>query len=273
MEEFTATLIFSITFSIIVTWTIGLIPPLLIRYVFLRRPMAKKPAIGIAALFWFLNIMIFMAMGSESKTHAVLLLIAYVSYRILRREKKRSEGFSTPFSVNSDKIELIKNLVKKRVQNDPIASTLGDIDSLSETMLMGLPEATIMTIVETYCMMKRQGNLPDEEIFEAIEAHRSMLGDTGTIPSPLTLSSYIKYRLGLEHSHGAPLRSKFVDKAIEEAKRFFLFIALKFGNWRSNPFQTNPPLKSLLDSLRVVDRAGRNDDYPCPYFEPLARKT
>lgn len=84
MEDFTAT---TLILSFIVTWTIGLTPPLLIRYAFLRRPMAKKPAIGTAALFWFLNIILFTAMGSESKTHAALLLIAYVSYWILRRER------------------------------------------------------------------------------------------------------------------------------------------------------------------------------------------
>lgn len=86
MENLAATLIL----SFIITWTIGLTPPLLIRYAFLRRPMAKKPAIGTAAVFWFLNIILFIAMGSESKSHAALLLIAYVSYWILRREKKKN---------------------------------------------------------------------------------------------------------------------------------------------------------------------------------------
>jgi hypothetical protein len=87
MEDLTAT---TLIFSFIITWTIGLTPPLLIRYAFLRRPMAKKPAIGTSAFFWLLNIILFIAMGSESKGHAALLLIAYVSYWILRREKKKS---------------------------------------------------------------------------------------------------------------------------------------------------------------------------------------
>jgi uncharacterized CHY-type Zn-finger protein len=82
MEDFTAS---TLILSIIITWTIGLTPPLLIRYAFFRRPMAKKPAIGTSAFFWFLNIILFIAMGSKSKTHAVLLLIAFISYKILNK--------------------------------------------------------------------------------------------------------------------------------------------------------------------------------------------
>lgn len=79
---------------------------------------------------------------------------------------KESEELSTPFGpVSSDKIELIRNLVRRRVQNDPIASMLGNINSLTESMLIGLPEATIVTIVETYWKMKNQG-LSDKEIHE-----------------------------------------------------------------------------------------------------------
>lgn len=104
MEDFTAT---TLILSLIITWTIGLTPPLLIRYAFLRRPMAKKPAIGTSALFWFLNIIIFIAMGSKSKTHAALLLIAYISYWILRREKKKIDPpsrspLTTPLTLAPD---------------------------------------------------------------------------------------------------------------------------------------------------------------------------
>jgi hypothetical protein len=129
--------------------------------------------------------------------------------------------FGKLFGKGMSKEDLIKNLVRKRIQNDPIAKMLGNVDDLPDSVLMGLPEATIVTIVETYCVMKQQANLPDEVILEAIEAHRSTFGDTGTIPSLPTLSSYIKYRLSLEHPHGASISNTFVDKAIDEAKKFF----------------------------------------------------
>jgi len=87
MEEFSA---ISLILSIIITWTIGLLPPLLIRYVILKRPLTKKSAITICVLFWVFNMILFIVMGSTSKIHASLFIVAFVSYWILRREKKIS---------------------------------------------------------------------------------------------------------------------------------------------------------------------------------------
>jgi len=123
---------------------------------------------------------------------------------------------------SSNKIKLIKNLAKKRFQNDPIAqafSVVEYIDGLPDTKLMGLPEATIVTIVETYWQLRDQG-LSDKEVLEAIENHRAIIG-AGTIPSPLTLSTYIKYRVGLEHSGIAPISETFIDEAIKEATAYY----------------------------------------------------
>lgn len=72
--------------SFFLTWGIGLAPPLLIRFVFLRRSIVKAWAIGGAALFLVLNIVIFEILGSQSKTHAALILVAIVSYLILRTD-------------------------------------------------------------------------------------------------------------------------------------------------------------------------------------------
>lgn len=72
--------------STIITWGIGLIPPIFIRYVFLKRPMSNKNAIIVCGLFWLINLIIFIALGSESKTHVALYLIAWASYLILKKE-------------------------------------------------------------------------------------------------------------------------------------------------------------------------------------------
>jgi hypothetical protein len=121
------------------------------------------------------------------------------------------------------KVDLIKDLVKERIRGNPTAEAWGAtpdaIESLPEMMLMSLPEATIVTIVEAYVALKPQ-NLADSEILESIEAHRSMI-TTGTMPRPLTLTSYIKYRVALEHSHGAPILEKFIDGAVQESLRNF----------------------------------------------------
>lgn len=82
MYELDAT---TIIVSFIITWSVGLLPPALIRYAILKRPIPKWPAIGTCALFWVINIVLFTAMGSKSKTHGALVLIAFVSYWILRQ--------------------------------------------------------------------------------------------------------------------------------------------------------------------------------------------
>jgi hypothetical protein len=81
----------TIVASIVLTWGIGLTPPVLIRYAILRRPMNKWPAIGICAFFWFFNVILFTALGSKSKTHFALTLVAFVSYWILRKAGKVKE--------------------------------------------------------------------------------------------------------------------------------------------------------------------------------------
>ncbi|RMD64817.1 hypothetical protein D6833_03840 [Candidatus Parcubacteria bacterium] len=78
--------------SILFTWGIGLTPPLLIRFVFMRRPIGKGWAIGIVALLWVFNLVLFTALGSQSKSHGALILVAYVSYAILRKGAKKQAG-------------------------------------------------------------------------------------------------------------------------------------------------------------------------------------
>ncbi|MFY2507826.1 hypothetical protein ACN3E9_05970 [Vibrio pectenicida] len=85
MNEYDAT---TIALSFVITWSIGLLPPVLIRYAIMRRPLSKWVAIVVCAVFWFINIIIFTALGSQSKTQAALYLIAFVSYWILRKESK-----------------------------------------------------------------------------------------------------------------------------------------------------------------------------------------
>jgi Ca2+/Na+ antiporter len=88
MEELT---LVDIILSFIFTWTVGLIPPVLIRFVIMKRPIRKWAAISISAFFWFANLVLFIALGSQSKTHAVLLLIVFISYGILTHRKKTQE--------------------------------------------------------------------------------------------------------------------------------------------------------------------------------------
>lgn len=124
------------------------------------------------------------------------------------------------FGSGHSKNDLIRALAKQRVRNDPMAKAMGFnehmIDSLGMIQLAGLPESTIVTIVETYAMLKKH-SVPDQEIFERIEAHRSSIG-SGEMPRPLNLESYIHYRLDIEHSHGAPISEKFISEAVRVSR-------------------------------------------------------
>ncbi|MBN2182244.1 MAG: hypothetical protein JW715_10045 [Sedimentisphaerales bacterium] len=75
----------SLIISVILTWVIGLTPPLIIRFVIARRPLSKSFSITLVVLFCFFNIVLFTILGSQSKTHAALFLVAFVSYAILRK--------------------------------------------------------------------------------------------------------------------------------------------------------------------------------------------
>lgn len=88
MNEWSST---NLLISIVLTWVIGLTPPLIIRHAVLKRPLDKWPAIGICVLFWFLEIALFSALGSQSKTHGATALMAIVSFWILRRNKDKSD--------------------------------------------------------------------------------------------------------------------------------------------------------------------------------------
>ena len=90
MSEFSLA---EIIVGIVITWTIGLTPPILIRFVIWRQPVRKWISVGICIFFWITNLMIFIMLGSQSKNHTALVLVAFVSYWLLRRgaEPKKAE--------------------------------------------------------------------------------------------------------------------------------------------------------------------------------------
>lgn len=125
------------------------------------------------------------------------------------------------------KKNLIRQLAKLRIRNNPMAEALGlseaTIDKLSNFRLAGSPEGAIVAIVDTYCLHKKK-MLSDDELLMMIERHRSRLG-SGRMPSPLTLSAYIKYRIKIEYidttPDSVPIDDEFIDDAIEICKQAF----------------------------------------------------
>lgn len=90
----------SLIVSLLLTWGIGLTPPLVIRYAVLKRPLKRGQAIAVAAILWFCNLVIFIALGSQSQGHFALTLVAFVSYWVLRKKLSDSEAEALRASVN-----------------------------------------------------------------------------------------------------------------------------------------------------------------------------
>ena len=83
--------------SALLTLGVGLLPPILIRFVFARKPLSRKVAIVLVCIFGVLNLCFFIAVGNQSKTHAALFLVAVVSYYILRAgHEKLKTSTQTP---------------------------------------------------------------------------------------------------------------------------------------------------------------------------------
>ena len=92
----------SIVLSVAFSWVVGLTPPLLIRFVFLREPIGHWPAVGICGLFWVFNFVLSSAIGGTGGRYGALLLVALAAYWILRtsfsphtsrtRQAPRSQG-------------------------------------------------------------------------------------------------------------------------------------------------------------------------------------
>lgn len=87
-----------LSLSIVYTWGIGLVPPLVIRFLIVRRPISKGWTIGTVIGFYFINTILFIilnaviadAVESKPQIHNPIatMLIALVSYYILRKKQK-----------------------------------------------------------------------------------------------------------------------------------------------------------------------------------------
>jgi len=123
-----------------------------------------------------------------------------------------------------DKSSLIRDLVRLRVRNDPMAAAMGFreemADSLSGLQLAGLPEGTLVAIVETWSILHKSG-MQDGEIFARIENHRSSMFPCGQMPTSPNLLNYIEYRIELEHSEGAPIGQQFIAQAVDIARKAY----------------------------------------------------
>lgn len=116
---------------------------------------------------------------------------------------------------SGDKESLIRRLLKRRIAQDPNAHALGQTpavaDDLGTQQLMGLPEATIVTCVETWAVLSREG-LSQDEIARRIAQHR------GTRYPGDGVEALIRICVDAEHGNALYLPSAHVEWCIREAR-------------------------------------------------------
>jgi hypothetical protein len=72
----------------------------------------------------------------------------------------------------SEKLWLVRKLIEERTKDGPFARWSPNVSDLDEVTLMGSPEATIVTIVENFHLLREQGASAASAIL-AIEEQRS----------------------------------------------------------------------------------------------------
>ena len=98
-----------IVVSFVITGSVGLIPPIIMRFMILNRPIGKLSAVGTCIVFWIIiSFILSAAMGSKSITDVALTLITFVSYRILRKGAATTKSM---VATNSRKILSVERTI------------------------------------------------------------------------------------------------------------------------------------------------------------------
>ena len=136
-------------------------------------------------------------------------------------------------SQQQSKFDIIKRFARERMEKlvfQGVISGMDDIDSWDTMMLDGLPESYIVTIVESYFVMKNQG-MSDYLIFQNIDEHRSLFDpypNPKPIPSEPNLKNYIYYRLEFELPNDTGFNigengftRDFIERVVDESYRLY----------------------------------------------------
>lgn len=131
--------------------------------------------------------------------------------------------FPTIFSPKKTKFDLIRELIKERFLEDPLATSMGStleiIDQQPNEILIGTPEGTVVTIIESYLALRDAGT-PLAETILTIEQYRNKV-ITGEMPLSASLNTYIKYRVKLEHGDGPPISWSSIGRTMIRTMKFF----------------------------------------------------
>lgn len=123
-----------------------------------------------------------------------------------------------------DRMKLIRAFAKKRVMQDPLAKLAGFhpsmVDELPPHVLIGLPEATLLTIVESFAILVQEEGASPQQALAAIERHRS-IEISGVAHPPAMLEEYVVYRVALEHQDGPSIQREHVADCVLMARTLY----------------------------------------------------
>jgi hypothetical protein len=111
----------------------------------------------------------------------------------------------------SEKLLLVRKLLEERTKGSLFGRMFLNVNYVDEATLIGCPEGTIATIVESYYVLREQG-ASSEVAVSAIEDHRSNL-IPGNLRGSLALEDYVRYRIRLEHRSGRQISDKDISRA------------------------------------------------------------
>lgn len=79
----------SLAISFVVTWSVGLTPPVVIRYLLLKRPLQRKAAtwtsVGICVVMLFLSVLVTDWAGEKQGSHFWVFFLFFVARWVLER--------------------------------------------------------------------------------------------------------------------------------------------------------------------------------------------
>lgn len=120
---------------------------------------------------------------------------------------------------SATRTDLIKRLARKRLAQQGAPDVVfDDFLASTEAVMMGTPEGMIVGCAESFVALTAQG-LTEQDAFQRIEQDRVQFAVGGTLPRPLTLATYLRYRLNLEPHVGLPISGAYLDEAAGEALR------------------------------------------------------
>ena len=170
----------------------------------------------------------------------------------------------------SSALDLARMLLRRRISEDPNAKANGFTpsmaDKLTEDQLAGLAEATISHIVEAIAKLTLK-HYDEELAITQVEQHRRRIG-YGALPSPLTVQSYVSYRLAIEYP-GKAFPDGHIEWCTDAAIHLFQYIddksdishALKYADQQFSTAYLAKFMDAIEEVLDSGDDSGSSIDF------------